>query len=340
MAPSPRFPNRLSLNESAFGPSPLARRAINDALDDLGRYAGDDLAQLRKTIAELDGVAPDQIVFGEVLNIFGLYLAASGGSQNEFIHSVPGYTALVDAVAPAGGKVIAIPLDATLKNDLDAIAQRIDDRTRAVYLVNPHNPTGLVEEKHQFLAAVRELSTRTLVLVDEAYLDFLPDYAERTAARLLRDGARVVVFRTFAKLHGLAGLAFGYALAPPDVAAAMTQMGVGAFFTTNRLSLVAAEASLRDPGFVATVRSSVAAEREAWHRLFRNHNVRFTEASANFVFFDAGRPHQQIAAAFAAAGLDIGRAHPPLNTWVRVSIGLQDDNALARQVFETVVGQN
>ncbi|MBB5046874.1 histidinol-phosphate aminotransferase [Rhodopseudomonas rhenobacensis] len=323
---------RLSLNENPFGPSPRALQAIRNALTHLSSYAGDDLVDLKATIAELDNIAPEQIVLGEVLNVFGLYLAARGGPNGEFLYSEPGYTALVDAVAPAGGREIGIPLNDRLQNDLPSIAERVSDRTRAVYLVNPHNPTGLVEQKEEFLTFLRRLSQRTLVLVDEAYLDYLPDFRERTAARLVREGARIIVFRTFAKLHALAGLAFGYALAPPDIAAAMSQIGVGAFFNINRLSLVAANASLTDHAFIDTVRTQVEAERDAWQAMLRDHLVRFTDSQGNFIFFDTKRPQRLLAAEFAAMGIDIGRSHSPLETWARISIGLPETNAIARRV--------
>jgi histidinol-phosphate aminotransferase len=335
--PTTRDGIRLSLNENPLGPSPRALQAISNLLGELSGYAGDDLVDLKATIADLDNIPPEQIVLGEVLNVFGLYLAAHDGPGGEFLYSEPGYTALVDAVAPAGGKVVGIPLDHRQKNDLASIAARVNDKTRAVYLVNPHNPTGLVEDKQAFLEFVRQLSERTLVLVDEAYLDFLPDFAERTVAGLLRNGARVVVFRTLAKLHGLAGLAFGYALAPPDLVAAMRRIGVGAFFDVNRLSLAAANASLTDRGFIEATRAQVKAERELWHTLFRRLALRFTDSQANFVFFDAQRPHRLIAAHLAAKGIDIGRSHPPLDTWVRISIGRPEDNAVARRTVAEIL---
>jgi histidinol-phosphate aminotransferase len=328
---------RLSLNENPLGPSPLALQALKAELSNLSSYPIDAIAELKATIAQQENVAQHQIVLGEVLNVFGLYLSAHGGPGGNFIYSEPGYTALVSAVAPAGGNVIGIPLDGRLENDFSAISAKVNERTRAVYLVNPHNPTGIVAEKSTFIDRVRQLATRTLVVVDEAYLDFLPDFEERTAARLVRDGSRVVVFRTFSKLYGLAGLAFGYALAPPDLAAAMSELGVGAFFDVNHLSIVAANASLKDKRYVARVRARVKTERDAWHTLFRKHDVRFTDSQGNFVFFDARLPHQQVASALAGRGFDIGRRHPPLDTWVRISIGTPEENAIARSAVADLV---
>ena len=126
---------RLALNENPLGPSPLAVRAIQSALTEIARYAGDDAHALERQIAEREGVSPDQIILGEILDALGLQLALSGDTGGEFIYSEPGYTALVDAVAPGGGVVVGVPLNAHLENDLPAIAARVTDRTRAIYIV-------------------------------------------------------------------------------------------------------------------------------------------------------------------------------------------------------------
>ncbi|WP_035644794.1 histidinol-phosphate transaminase [Bradyrhizobium sp. ORS 285] len=329
MADTPQI--KLALNETPFGPSPAALDAITADLAGLPRYTGREVDDLTGAIAARENIAADQIVLGENLNVLGLYLAAHGGPRGTFVYSEPGYTALVDAVAPAGGRVVGVPLNAALENDLPAIAAAVDGTTRAVYLVNPHNPSGTVSDATKFIDAIRALSSRTLVIVDEAYLEFLPDFAARTVTPLLREGCNVAVFRTFSKIYGLASLAIGYTLAPKPLATGLKQMGIGAFFGLSRLSLVAALASLGDRNYVEDIRIKVAAERETWHALLRDRGRRFSASQANFVFFDCGRPHAEAAAALAARGIIIGRAQPGFATWLRISIGLPEENAIARQ---------
>jgi histidinol-phosphate aminotransferase len=153
-------------------------------------------------------------VIGEILGPLGLHLAMNGPGGGEFIYSEPGYTALVDAVAPGGGGVIGVPLDQHLQNDLSAIAAKVSSRTRVIYLVDPHNPSGTANDTEPFTAFVRDMSRRITVIVDEAYLEFELDSTSRTVAGLTRAGENVVVFRTFGKIYGLAGLSMGYAVAP------------------------------------------------------------------------------------------------------------------------------
>ncbi len=329
---------RLSLNENPFGPSPLVRQAILDQLQALPRYVGDEAGALAAQIAAKENVSADQIILGEILDGLGLQLALRGPAGGEFLYSEPGYTALVDAVAPGGGVAVGLPLNARLENDLPSFAARIGPRTRAVYLVNPHNPSGTVGETAALKSFLREASRRATVIVDEAYLEFEPDFADRSAISLVRDGAEVIVFRTFAKIYGLAGLAIGYAVAPVGLAAELKRKGLGEPHGLNRIGLAAASASLRDSAYLDAVRAKVIAERALWHDLLDGLKRPRSDSRGNFIFFDAGRPHDSFAAAMAAEGIDIARAFAPLNDWARISIGLAEENARARAAVRKILG--
>jgi len=329
---------RLSFNENPFGPSPRALQAIRDQDAELCRYVDERADVLTPAIAAREGVSADQIVLGEILEALGRYLASDGPAGGEFIYTEPGYTALVDAVRPAGGVVVGVPLNAQLQNDLAAIADKVNSKTRAIYLVNPHNPSGTVIDALPFTVFVREMSKRTTVIVDEAYLEFEPDFAHRTVAGLARAGENVIVFRTFGKIYGLAGLNVGYAIAPKALAAALKRAGIGTPETLTRPALAAAAASLRDEDYVASTRVKVMMEREKWHLLLDGLKLRHTDARGNFVFFETGRPHHEVAIALLAKGIDIGRAHPPLDRWARISIGLPAENAIARAAVAELLG--
>src|ERR1700704_2189240 len=261
------FPLRLSLNENPFGPSSFAVAAIRNQLGEVCRYSNDGASVLTQAIVAREDVSANQIVLGEILEALGLHLAMNGPGGGELIYSEPGYTALVDAVAPGGGVVIGVPLNANLENDLPAIATRMTARTRAIYIVNPHNPTGTASAAVPFKAFLREMAKQTTVIVDEAYLEFEPDFAQKTAVELTRSGANVVVFRTFGKIYGLAGMPIGYAVAPKRVADFLKRSGLGAAHSLNRLALTAAAASLRDTGYVDRIRSKVIEERQKGHTL-------------------------------------------------------------------------
>jgi histidinol-phosphate aminotransferase len=182
-----------------------------------------------------------------------------------------------------------------------------------------------------------ETSERAVVVVDEAYLEYTSDFDTRSAASLVREGANVVVFRTFDKIHGLAGMPIGYVLAPRSLADALGKQGAGDAEGLGRLNLVAASAALADPAQVVSTREAIAKERTLWLSVLRELNLPHTDSRANFVFFDAGRPQPTVAAAMRERGVDIGRAHPPYTNWARITIGLPSENLRAQNALRTTL---
>jgi histidinol-phosphate aminotransferase len=327
----------LSLNENPFGPSPRALAAISNELSQLSRYNTEERTQqLIDVIAAKERVPREQVVLGEILEPLGVHQGLQGGVGSEFIYSVPGYTALVDAATSVGGHAVTVPLDAKLRNDLPAIEAKVNAKTRVVFLVEPHNPSGTVSDHATLQRFIRDVSQRALVVVDEAYLEYTDDFATRSAVDLTRQGANVLVFRTLAKVYGLAGMDIGYGIAPKPVAELLRSRGIGAPRSLNRLAVVAAIASLQDQEFVDQVRRKVATERESWHQLLRGLKLRHSDSQGNFVFFDAKRPQTEVRAALADRGIDIGRAFPIYDMWARISIGLPEENTQARSAVKAL----
>jgi histidinol-phosphate aminotransferase len=326
---------RLNLNENAFGPSLLAVQAMHAAVARVSRYAlADEALALQTQIAELECVAPAQVLLGDLLEPLGRLLAARAGG-GEFVLSAPGYPVLALAAQALGGVAVEVPLNARLENDLPALAAAVNPRTQALFVVNPHNPSGTLSERGEFDVFVRDVASRSLVIVDEAYLDYQPDWASRSAARLLREGLNVLVFRTFDKLHALAGLQMGYVLAPLPLADALRRAGIENAHALNHFSLAAAAASLRDPAHLAAVREQVARQRDSWLQWLRARGWAHTQAAGNFVFFDSGRPHAEAAAALAAAGIIAARPFAPYSQWLRLAIGRPEDDERVRALLAT-----
>jgi histidinol-phosphate aminotransferase len=328
---------QLSLNENPLGPAPSVTAALQREFANLCRYTGADFSELLQLIAAKEDIPDRQIIMGEILEPLGTYLGLQGGPGGEFIYSDPGYTALIDSAVAIGGRGVPVPLNRAMQNDLAAIASKVNQRTRAVFLVNPHNPTGTVNEVEELTRFVRAVSDRTLVIVDEAYLEFADFYARRTLASAVRAGGNVIVFRTFAKAYGLAGLDIGYGLVPKTIAQALEKQGLDNPHLFNRLAVTAAAASLKDTDYISRVTAKVAREREIWFGVLRELKVNFTASAGNFVFFETGIPHVDFAASLRQKGVDIGRAFPPYDRWARISIGLPEENSLAQAVVRKLL---
>jgi histidinol-phosphate aminotransferase len=340
-APSPTqgdsSPIHLNLNENAYGPSPQVLEAIPHELTRISRYGDPLVAQaLTEQIAAYEKLPVEQVLLGEILGVLGPHLGNQGGPGGEFIYSTPGYLALVDAAARTGGVAVPVPLNADYENDLPALRASITAKTRAIYLINPHNPTGTVSDNERFKTFLREASERVPIIVDEAYLEYTPDFGSRSAVSLVRDGANVLVFRTFDKIHGLAGLPLGYTLAPKKLAAELRKQGVRDAEALGRLNMLAGSLALADTGHVRHVRETVATEKAKWFRVLDELKLPYTSSAANFIFFNTGHPQAQIAEGMRAQGILIARAFPPYATWARITIGLPNENSAAQRSLREV----
>jgi histidinol-phosphate aminotransferase len=178
------------------------------------------------------------------------------------------------------------------------------------------------------------------VIVDEAYLEYTNDFETRSAVSLVREGANVIVFRTFDKIHGLAGLPIGYALVPRTLAGSLRKQGIGDAESLGRLNIAAASAALADTSHVRQIRSAVGAERAKWITILDELTLTHTDSQASFIFFNAGRPQTQLAGAMRAQGVDIGRTFPPYANWARITIGLPDENRTVQQKLREILAAN
>ena len=331
----PAAPVQLALNENPFGPSPRALAAMQRELPHTHRYPSRQTAALVQLLAEREGVTPDHIVLGvgsgEILETYGVYL---GREQGEVITVSPGYMQLTNAMARMGSQVVAVPLNARLEHDLDAMAAKITARTKAVYLCNPNNPSGTLVDPARLRAFAIETARRVPVFIDEAYLQCADDFAANTMVGLVRDGHQVTVARTFSKIYGLAGQRIGYGIMQPDMARAIRAFSTG---SVNLLGVVAAQASLEDAGYVDATRLQIKAGRDALLGVLRELGRQYAEPQGNFVFFHTGMPCPQFRERMRAENVIAARPFAPLLEWARLSIGTPAEMAVAHAALRKVL---
>jgi histidinol-phosphate aminotransferase len=314
----------LNYNENPLGPGPKAREAIIASLGDGWRYAdGDPLQRLIAAIAAHEKVAPERIAVGsgsgELLHILALGWASRGSVTCAW----PTFGQLMGFAEKLGATVRRVPLDAGLRHDAAAIDAATPTGTSLVYLCNPNNPTGTVLPAAELRELCLTLAARTLVVVDEAYMDFVEPGATGSMVDLARGGADVVVLRTFSKLHGLAGLRVGYAIGRPDTIERMRSLEL---VSPNMPGVVAATASLGDRDFIARSRDSVMADRRRVSAVCRELGMECSDSHGNFVFVRTGMPATEFRDRMRGLGIEVGRPFPPLTDWSRISLGLPEQN--------------
>ena len=322
---APAGPLVLCWNENPYGPSPAARAAVSRSIPDACRYPDDEVASLTAALAAREGVSPDHIVTGtgsgELLRALGLIYGRDGG---EIIAAQPTYDELAHYAQVWSAAIRFVPLDAQLRHDLPAMHAAVSPRTRAVYLCNPNNPTGTVVPAAQIREFVRSLPPSVTTIVDEAYMDFVAAGATGSVVDLVSGGQPVVVLRTFSKIHGMAGMRCGYAIAPAEIAPTLAKARMS---TPNIFAVRGALASLGDAQFLADCRQRILASRTRITSELTRVKLRYAEPQGNFVFFDTGMPLTRFTSLMRERNILVGRLFPPFDTWCRITIGTEPEVA-------------
>jgi histidinol-phosphate aminotransferase len=219
-------------------------------------------------------------------------------------------------------KVHRIPLDDRLDHDLYQMDARINSATRLVYVCNPNNPTSNLADDKALRDFVSNAAKRAPVIVDEAYIDFVDVPGHKSMVDLVLKGESVVVTRTASKMHGLAGMRVGFAIARPDILKKIGQYVSG---DPNVFGLHAANASLQDQEYQAFVKQRNTAGRTMLIDTLTKLGKKVAASQTNFVFFQAGKPVAEMQKYFTAKGFTIGRAFLPYSDWCRVSVGTPEE---------------
>ena len=323
---------KLSSNENPFGAPDAVAQAWARAGRELHRYPDGSHAALREAIGETHGLDPARVVCGAGSDeILGLLAQAYAGPGDEVIHTRHGF-AMYPIMAQAAG---AQPVCAPERNrvvDVDAILARADERTRAVFLANPANPTGTMLDQR----ALRRLADglpHVLLVLDGAYAEYAEGY-DGGAALIDEGRPNVVMTRTFSKIHGLGGLRVGWGYGPAAVIDVLNRIRMP--FNLGRPQLLAAEAAVRDRAWVARCRGENARMRRWMAAALRERGVRCDEPQANFVLARFGSAEEARAcdAHLAAEGILVrATAGYGLPEGLRITVG---DEAACRRVVRSL----
>ncbi|HPT49549.1 MAG TPA: histidinol-phosphate transaminase [Accumulibacter sp.] len=314
---------KLASNENPLGMSPKARAAVNAAIENLARYPDDFV--LKQALAEHTGVSMAHIVLGngsnDVLDLIARVFLAPGRSA---VFAQYAFAVYPLATLSAGAESIVVPAK-DHGHDLDAMLAAIRPDTRLIWIANPNNPTGTFLPYPQLQTFLQAVPAEVVVVLDEAYNEYLPPAQRLETVRWLADRPNLVVTRTFSKIYGLAGLRVGYALASAEIADLMNR--VRQPFNCNNLALAGATAALDDHEFVAR---SYALNRAGMEQIvggLKRLNCRHIPSHGNFVTFrveQAAAVNQKLLQQGVIVRPIAGYGMPD---WLRVTIGTESENA-------------
>ncbi|MES2524617.1 MAG: histidinol-phosphate transaminase [Gemmatimonadota bacterium] len=316
-------PIRLCYNENPFGMSPKAKDALMGAWNEHPHYDPPALAELQQTFAANVGVKPESVIVtqgsSEVLSLVSLAYGMRGG---EMIVPWPTFEQLPEYATSMGVTVHKVPLTPELGHDFAAMEAKIGKDTKLVFVCNPNNPTAVLDNQQRMRDFVISTAKRCVVVVDEAYHDFVDDPSYKSMTDLVTAGHNIIVSRTASKIHSLAGLRIGFAVAHPDTIKRLQSFSTG---TANTFGMRAAIASLKDTEYQEFVKAKNREGRKLLVDALTKAGKRVAPSQTNFVFFHVGRPVAGVQKHFLDRGFRVGRTFQPFTDWCRISVGTPDE---------------
>jgi histidinol-phosphate aminotransferase len=336
---NPFSPNRLirlGSNENPYGPSEKARKAMMEVMDQGNRYSFTEMNEIKALLAQKEGVTPEHILLGggsgELLCLAGLGVGLEGGAV---LSAFPVFRLLMDYASKFNARWDKVNLDDYLVHNLEGLASAMKSDTKILFLVNPNNPTGTVLDPSKLKSFCLEMSRKTVVYSDEAYLEFLEPAQQVSMVELVRQGHNVIVSRTFSKIYGLAGLRVGYIVAKPELIQKMAKYQTGTII--NQPAIAAAMASLGDEEFMTMTRKRNAEARAHLFNYLDSKKWFYGKSQANVVFFPSPKPGKQILEETEKRGYQIRVWDYLGKEWCRVSIGTLDEMKGFTKAFDEVV---
>ncbi|MFD7917905.1 histidinol-phosphate transaminase [Streptomyces sp. NPDC059740] len=325
---------KLSSNENPYPPLPGVLETAVAAAGTFNRYPDMGCTALvTELAARLDVPAAHLATGTGAVGVAQQLLQITTEPGDEVVYAWRSFEAYPIIAQIAGARSVQVPLTADERHDLDAMADAITDRTRLVFVCNPNNPTSTVVRRRELEAFLARVPRDVLVVLDEAYREFVRDEDVPDGLELYREHPNVCVLRTFSKAYGLAGLRVGYAVAHEPVAAALRKTAVP--FGVSQLAQDAAVASLHsEPALMQRVEALVA-ERAKMAKALVAQGWAVPESQANFVWLRVGERVADFVAACESAGVVVR----PFDDGVRVSIGEERANELFLSVAEAFRGE-
>ncbi len=323
---------KLASNENPLGPSPKAIAAIRRVLEGLNRYPDGSGFHLSQALAKKYEVDILQLVLGNGSNeLIELAVRTLVQPGDEVISADPSFVVYKMITQAAGGKNVIVPCRDN-RHDLDAMAERITPKTRIVFIANPNNPTGTMNTKTEIDRFMARVPDEVLVVVDEAYFEYVTRADYPDSLDHLKAGRNVLALRTFSKIYGLAGLRIGYGITTREIAELMNK--VRQPFNTNSLAQIGALAALADHKHVD---KSIAVNNEGKQFLYQTFDrlgIAYIPTETNFILFETQHDGRELYNTLIKTGVII---RPMGGKKLRVTIGLPEENKRFVGELESIV---
>ncbi len=324
---------RLTSNENPYGPSPLARKAMANAIKTSNRYPWDNTTKLREKIGNSFNLSKDYVVMGagssEILGLVGQYIAKD---KSHFIAPDNTFRIWRRAALDLGATMTRTNLTDDKKYDLTAMEKAIAANTKLLYICNPNNPTSTILNSDKLKSFIEEHSKKYMIVVDEAYLEYTN---EPSMAIFVSTNKNVIVVKTFSKMFGLAGARIGYALAHPETITLLNSMQPWPNAGASATAIAAADASLDDNNFFKSVVEKNNTEKKKLYNFYASKNIPYLESYTNFVYYSLAAHTTDLQKELEKKNILSGGIAEEKDRWTRITVGTSKE----MDVYVTAVNE-
>ena len=315
-----KTPIKINQNENAYGPSPMAIKAMTEQITKGNRYAIPLITEFKAALAKIHHVKESQILIGsgssEILAL-STFLAAERGKGN-LIAADPTFRIWLKPAERVGLDVKWIPLDKKMGHDLTQMSDAVNDKTRFIYVCNPNNPTGTVINDADLRSFIKKHAATNYMVIDEAYTE----YADAPSVTdMVSMYPNLIIAKTFSKIYGMAGLRIGYAIAQEETIANMSKYQAWANAGVSNVSIAAAYAALSDQAHCEKSKLETAKVRAFTEGVLKEKSYDFVPSKTNFVFFNVHHLNFDFATEMAKNGVLLRNWEAAGQKYARVSLG-------------------
>lgn len=314
---------KLSSNENPHGPSPMAKKAMMEAVKTSNRYPWDTTSKLREKIGALYNLSMDHVTMGagssELLGVVSLLAALQKGNA---VAPDPTFRLWMPAAKKTGLPIKLVPLTAAKMTDLQRMKEAMDADTKMVYICNPNNPTGTILPAAELETFIKDVAPRCFILLDEAYTEFSD---EPSMAKLVTDYPNLIIAKTFSKIYGMAGARIGFALAHPQTIKKLNELQPWPNAGASAVALAGAMASLDDKEFTSFCKKENQKAKAIFYAALDKAGMRYIPSHTSFVYFDSSTYSKDVKTLLESQQIIGARTFEEGTKWLRLSIGTTEE---------------
>ncbi len=329
-------PIRYTNNENPYGINPKAMKVILEAYKKAHLYNFTIRRELIDLIAGIEKIPSECIAVGAGS---GEYLMASGAlagiTGGDVIVPHPTFAAITRSASALGANIIRVPVEDDLSISLESMRKAMTNNTTCVYLCNPNNPIPSIIEKTSLEQFCLEVSKKAMLVIDEAYFEYVRDDGYSTMAHLVKDNPNIIILRTASKIHGFANVRIGFAFTHPDTMKKLMTFRSG---TTSYPAIMGAIASYKDTEYQKFIVDKNYESLGILYKMFKELDMPYVNAHANFVYANAGRDAMEVRSKLLESGILIGRKYDPFPNWIRISTAKPEEMEYLVNIYKRDFG--